>query len=43
MRSKVVLPAPFGPARPTRSPAVICQVTRSSRTRSPKDFVRLVS
>ena len=38
--SSVVLPAPFGPHRPTRSPCEICQVTSSSRTRSPKDFVR---
>ena len=37
--SSVVLPAPFGPHRPTRSPAVICQVTSSRSTRSPNDFV----
>src|SRR5512134_170870 len=35
----VVLPAPFGPHSPTRSPAEICQVTSSKRTRSPKDLV----
>ena len=29
-----------GPASPTRSPSVTCQVTSSSRTRSPKAFVR---
>src|SRR3954469_24964259 len=38
--SSVVLPAPFGPHRPTRSPSPICHVTWSSRTRSPNDFVR---
>src|SRR5690242_9581729 len=38
--SSVVFPAPFGPQRPTRSPSPICHVTWSSRTRSPKDFVR---
>src|ERR1700731_1137516 len=37
--SSVVLPAPFGPHRPTRSRGVICHVTWSSRTRSPYDFV----
>src|SRR5437773_6810303 len=41
MRRSVVLPAPFGPHRPTRSRSVICQVTLSSKTRSPNDFVRL--
>ena len=40
IRSSVVLPAPFGPQRPTRSPSSTCQVTSSSRTRSPKAFVR---
>src|SRR5688500_12160407 len=35
----VVLPAPLGPHRPTRSPDVICQVTSSRSTRSPNDFV----
>ncbi len=39
MRSSVVLPAPFGPHNPTRSRAVICQVTWSNRTRSPNAFV----
>src|SRR5262245_41498600 len=43
MRSSVVLPAPFGPHKPTRSPSSICQVTASRRTRSPKDFVRFES
>src|SRR5512134_1788563 len=38
--SRVVFPAPFGPHKPTRSPSVICQVTWSSSTRSPYDFVR---
>src|SRR4029453_13640737 len=34
--SRVVLPAPFGPQRPTRSRSPICHVTWSNRTRSPK-------
>src|SRR3954466_2876826 len=38
--SSVVLPAPFGPLRPTRSRSSICHVTASSRTRSPKDLLR---
>src|SRR5918993_1409256 len=37
--SSVVLPAPFGPHRPTRSPSPICHVTWSMSVRSPKDFV----
>ncbi len=37
--SSVVLPAPFGPQRPTRSRAVICHVTWSSSTRSPNVLV----
>ena len=36
--SSVVFPAPFGPARPTRSPSSICQLTASRRTRPPNDF-----
>src|SRR5438094_2305926 len=43
MRRSVVLPAPFGPQRPTRSLSVICQVTSSSSTRSPNDLVRFDS
>src|SRR6185295_13214700 len=38
--SRVVLPAPFGPQRPTRSRSVICHVTWSKSTRSPKVLVR---
>ncbi len=38
--SSVVLPEPFTPQRPTRSPSDICQVTLSKSTRSPKDLVR---
>ena len=37
---RVVLPAPFGPLRPTRSRSSICQLTDPSSTRSPNDFVR---
>src|SRR5687768_2977119 len=37
--SSVVLPAPFGPQRPTRSPSPICHVTPSSSVRSPKALV----
>ena len=33
--SRVVLPAPFGPQRPTQSPSEICQVTFSNNARSP--------
>ena len=40
MFSSVVLPAPLGPQRPTRSPAVTCQVTASSSVRSPNLLVR---
>ena len=40
MRRSVVLPAPFGPQSPTRSSSETCHDTRSSRTRSPKRFVR---
>ena len=36
--SSVVLPAPFGPQRPTRSRSPTCQVTWSSSVRSPNDF-----
>src|SRR5437773_3519912 len=43
MRSSVVLPAPFGPHRPTRSPSSICQVTASRSTWSPNALVRLDS
>src|SRR5213595_2879862 len=39
IRSSVVFPAPLGPHNPTRSRSVICQVTRSSNTRSPNAFV----
>src|SRR5687768_7925167 len=39
----VVLPAPFGPHRPTRSPSPICHVTRSNSVRSPKDLVSSAS
>ena len=38
--SSVVLPAPFGPLRPTRSPSSICQLTESRRTRPPNDLER---
>ncbi len=38
--SIVVLPAPLGPQRATRSRSSICQVTASSSTRSPKDLDR---
>ncbi len=41
--SRVVLPAPFGPASPTRSRSSICQLTESRSTRSPKAFVRETS
>ena len=34
----VVFPAPFGPARPTRSPSSICQLTASRSTRPPNDL-----
>ena len=37
--SSVVLPAPFGPQRPTRSPSEICHVTWSIRVRSPNALV----
>src|SRR5213594_3836432 len=39
IRSSVVFPAPLGPHNPTRSRSVICQVTRSSNTRSPNALV----
>ena len=37
--SSVVLPAPFGPQRPTRSRATICHVTPLNNTRSPNVLV----
>ena len=39
MRSSVVLPAPFGPQRPTVSRSDTCQVTSSRRTLAPNDLV----
>src|SRR5260221_7857069 len=36
----VVLPAPLGPLRPTRSRSSICHVTASRSTRSPNDLER---
>src|SRR5688500_16511691 len=41
--SRVVLPAPLGPARPTRSRSSICQLTASRSTRSPNDLLRFES
>jgi len=43
MRSSVVLPAPFGPHRPTHSRSDTCHVTSSNRTRAPNDLVTAVS
>src|SRR5262245_51491007 len=37
--SSVVLPAPLGPLRPTRSRSSICQLTVSRSTRSPNDLL----
>src|SRR3954465_3919052 len=38
----VVLPAPFGPSRPTTSPDAIWRFTPLTTVRPPKDFVRPV-
>ena len=37
-RSSVVLPAPFGPTRPTRMPGLMCRLASSRSTWLPKDL-----
>ena len=39
MENVVVLPAPFGPSRPTTSPEAISRLTLRTTVRPPKDFV----